>query len=120
MKNKVLLFTFCLVLSLFFSCNKNQNTAFEFDNSQPLALAPDVKWALITEPYAAFHKSLNWDSEVTGYGRRGQILQVLSRSEDSDKKDWYRFEEGWLPESCIIVYSNRLKAQSAAANLKDK
>ena len=32
---------------------------------------------------------------------------------------WYKFEQGWLPETCLSIYSNRYKAQTAAENLKD-
>ena len=53
---KVFVFTIVLLCSLcFFSCKKtSKKLSIEFDNTYPLALAPDVTWALITDPYAAF------------------------------------------------------------------
>jgi hypothetical protein len=121
MKKLIKLFT-CVFIVLFCvtSCNKNKITVLEFDNSEPLALAPDVRWALVIAPYAAYYEKTDWNSEVKGYSRRGQILQVLSRAEDKDDNEWYRFETGWLPSSTITVYSNRLKAQRAAEELKEK
>lgn len=117
-KNKIVLFVI-LILFCFVSCGKQrQAEEIVFDNSEPLALAPDIKWALINEPYAAFKDSLDWDSQINGYCRKGDILQVISRSEDKDKVSWYKFKEGWLPASCLSVYSNRMKAQTAAKDLK--
>ena len=120
MKNRfiffIVLFIFCLCFS---SCKKASKTELKFDNSEPLALAPDVRWALVTDPYAAYYASTDWNSEVKGYSRRGEILQVLSRQEDKQDNVWYRFETGWLPAASITVYSNRLKAQSAAEKLQE-
>lgn len=120
-KNTLRLIIYSLVILVCLtSCNKNKITVLEFDNSEPLALAPDVRWALVIAPYAAYYEKTDWESPVMGYSRRGQILQVLSRSEDKNDNEWYRFETGWLPASTITVYSNRLKAQRAAEELKEK
>lgn len=100
------------------SCSKKIADTIVFDNTHPLALAPDVSWAVVTEPYAAFRPDMNWEAEGEDYCRRGDILQVLGHSLDKKKNSWYRFEKGWLPSSCVSVYQNRLKAQTAANNLK--
>ena len=101
------------------SCNKNKEEVIEFNESHPLSLAPDVEWALITDPYAAYRSTIEWNAEVTNHCRRGDILQVYAKSIDNEKTVWYKFEEGWLPETCLAIYSNRYKAQTAAENLKD-
>lgn len=115
--------TFALVLLIstliLFSCNTKKEEAIVFDDSYPLALAPDVSWAVITEPYVAFKKDMSWDAEVTTYCRKGEILQVIGTSVDKQKQTWYRFENGWVPSSSLSVYSNRLKAQKIAASLAD-
>lgn len=119
LKNKIYIICITLLFSsIFISCEKKQVTEIVFDNSEPLALAPDIKWALIIEPYAAFKDSLAWDSQINGYCRKGDILQIISRSEDKENVSWYKFEQGWLPASCLSVYSNRMKAQTASKDLK--
>lgn len=116
-KTKLFLFLAIFLSLSFISCEKKTDVIY-FDESEPLALAPDIKWALVVEPYAAFKDSLDWDSKINGYCRKGDILQIISRSEDDDDTSWYKFEQGWLPASCLSVYSNRMKAQTAAKDLK--
>ena len=90
-----------------------------FNEEHPLSLAPDVEWALVTDPYAAYRSDIEWNAEITSHCRRGDILQVYAKSIDKQKTVWYKFEQGWLPETCLSIYSNRYKAQTAAENLKD-
>jgi len=112
----ILLISLAFIIS---SCNKNKEEVILFDDTYPLALAPDVEWALITDPYAAYKASTDWNAEVTGHCRRGQILQVYAKAMDEEKQVWYKFEEGWLPQKCLKVYTNRYKAQTAAGELKE-
>ncbi len=118
MKKNVLsvLIIFLLLLT---SCKAKKAERIVFDNSEPLALSPDISWALITDPYAAFKKEMSWDSEDNGHCRRGEILRVLGKSVDKQKYEWYKFEQGWLPSNCLSVYSNKLKAKNAAKSLKE-
>ena len=93
------------------------------DNSDPLALAPDIQWAVITDPYAAFRTSPDWNAAVTGHCRRAAIYQILGSSvstsaENGTEITWYNFTDGWLPESVLSVQSNKLQAQTLAATLK--
>ncbi len=118
--NKKILVFLLILMSLFVSCKKtSKKDQIVFDNSYPLALAPDVIWALVTDPYAAYRELMDWHSENNGHVRRGEILQVLGKAEDEDDVTWYKFEEGWLPASCLLIFSNRMKAQTAASQLKD-
>jgi hypothetical protein len=110
---------FILLSSLFTACSKKQEEIITFDDSHPLSLAPDVEWALITDPYVAFRSEIDWNGKITGHIRRGEILQVLAKSMDKEKNVWYKFEQGWLPQSCLSIYTNRYKAKSAAEKLKD-
>lgn len=121
MKIKYILVFFLINLFLILStsCKGSKKEVIVFDNSEPLALAPDIQWALVTDPYAAFREDLDWESEIKSYCKKGEILQILSRSFDDKKNYWYKFEQGWLPESSINVYSNRMKAQTAKKTLKD-
>lgn len=96
---------------------KNTEEVIVFDNSYPLALSPNVEWAVVNDPYAAYRKESTWESAVSGHCRKGDILMVNGKSVDMNKDVWYFFENGWLPENCLTVYSNRLKAKSASEKL---
>ena len=102
----LLLFSFLII-----GCAKKDETEIILDNSEPLALAPDVQWAVVSEPYAAFKESKDWSASVIGHCRKGDVLQVKGKSLDSKNEVWYYFEQGWLPSSSVLVYNNRLKAQ---------
>ena len=117
---RVLLFVF-IILSVLLaaSCKQKKEDVIEITEEHPLSLAPDVEWALITDPYAAYRSDIDWNAEITSHCRRGDILQVNAKSIDKQKTVWYKFEQGWLPETCLSIYSNRYKAQTAASNLKD-
>lgn len=112
------LFVIALVCSvLLCGCKKNENEVIVFDNTHPLAIAPNIEWAVVNDPYAAYRKESNWDSAVSGHCRKGDILQIYGKSIDAQKDSWFLFESGWLPANCLSVYSNRLKAKSASEAL---
>lgn len=112
----ILIFIFILIPS-FSSCKKKSAESIIFDNSHPLALAPDVEWAVVTEPYAVFRESDEWGGSTAGHCRKGEILQVKGKSVDAQKENWYYFEGGWLPQNCVSVFSNRYKAQTVSNRL---
>lgn len=118
MKLKFIIF-FC-VLIMFSSCNKNNEELIVFDDTYPLLLAPDVEWAVVNDPYAAYRKDSDWNAELSGHCRKGDILQVKGKSRDNNKNIWFLFENGWLPSSCLSIYSNRLKAKDSSQKLIDK
>lgn len=114
---KIIFFSTILVIT---SCSKNNEEKILLDNSYPLALAPDVSWAVVTDPYVAYKADKSWESDVVGYCRRGEILQVQGKSQDSTGEVWYYFENGWLSSDCIRVYNNRYKAKSVADSMEEK
>ncbi len=82
----------------------------------------DGEWAVVTEPYVAFRERPEPSSNVAAHGRLGDIVQIQGKSLVPDEKQnastlWYLFEEGYVSSSSVVVYSNRLQAQTAAANL---
>ena len=118
MKNKIILSLLLLIIAaLFVSCSKKSEEKIIFDNSEPLALAPDVEWAVVTEPYAVFKETDEWSAPTAGHCRKGEILQVKGKSIDAAKENWYYFEGGWLPQSCVSIFSNRYKAESVSKGL---
>ena len=119
MKNNILsLVFFALLLSVFCTaCSKKTEEKIVFDNSQPLALAPDIEWAVVTEPYAVFKENDEWGAATAGHCRKGEILQVKGKAMDAAKDTWYYFEGGWLPQSCVSIFSNRYKADTFSKSL---
>lgn len=109
---KLKFFIFLIIFSLsIFSCSKNNEIVF--DNSEPLALSPETKWAVVINPYVGFQKESSWDSVVINHARKGEILQVLGKSVNSENEIWYNFSQGWLNSSVIQIYSNRYKAEKS-------
>jgi hypothetical protein len=100
-------------------CSGRSGKEIQFDKSEPLALAPDVSWAVVLDPYAGFRRETAWSAEVVSYCRKGDILQVLGETTVKESGNWYEFKNGWLQESAVTIYNNRLKAETAAARLKD-
>lgn len=115
------LWVFALILLAFSSCSKKSGNEIELDNSDPLALAIDIKWAVITVPYATFRKETSWNAQATAYCKKGEVFQILAISEFSlngKTEIWYHFEDGWLPNSAVSIYQNKLSAENAAKRLK--
>jgi len=119
MKNKIILaFSAALfIAAVFTGCAKKSVEVIVFDNTHPLALAPDVEWAVVTEPYAVFRETDDWSASTEGHSRKGEILQVRGKAVDSNKENWYYFEGGWLPQSSVSIFSNRYKAETVSKNL---
>ena len=118
---KNLLAAFALVF-LFFSCGKNRDVEIPLDNSDPLALAPDIKWALVDDPYAAFRDNAFWDAEAVAYCKKGDLFPILASASvmgERGPETWYLMERGWLPESVVSVYPNKFRAAKAAALLEE-
>ena len=122
MKNKIVWSMFALMALLFLAaaftgCSKKSAEVIVFDDRHPLALAPDVEWAVVTEPYAVFKETDEWGAATAGHCRKGEILQVKGKAVDSNKENWYYFEGGWLPQSCVSIFSNRYKAETVSKGL---
>jgi hypothetical protein len=116
-KSIILILIILCLTSFFASCKKKTAEVIVFDDSHPLALAPDVEWAVVTEPYAVFKESDEWGAATAGHCRKGEILQVKGKSVDANKESWYYFEGGWLPQSCVSIFSNRYKAETISKGL---
>lgn len=110
-------FIICSLAFIFIACDKNDENPIILDDSEPLALAPNVEWAVVTDPYAAYKTEIGWTSSVSGHCRKGDILLIKGKSLDKNNEKWFYFENGWLPGNCISVYNNRLKAKSVAEQL---
>ncbi len=105
---KLLLLLCLLSLS---SCAGKEPAQIDVSHTEYFASSP--KWAVITEPYATYLSTPTQESQITEYGRVGDILPVEG-IKISYNETWYKFEQGWLPQSSVTIYSNKLQATSAA------
>ena len=112
----VLLFVFVLLGA----CSKEKPIVLNADDIQ--ALTPGVEWAVVTEPYAAFREEPAFESTVMAHARKADVLEVKGKTLSKDSLTsrtftWYKFDQGWLELSAVVIYDNRLKAQKAALSL---
>lgn len=119
MNKRLILFSIFLCLLTLTSCKGKKEEVILFDDSYPLALAPDISWAVVKDPYAAYKSEPLWSAAVSGHCRKGEILQVIGKTVDNDNTSWYYFEEGWLPANSLLIYNNRYKAQTSSSQLTD-
>lgn len=107
-----------------FSCKKSKNE-ITIDSTDSLSLSPSVKWAVVVEPYAAFRKEASWNSQVHDHCRLGDVLMIEGNAimpssiDDNAKEIWYRFDKGWLSETSVSVYQNKLKAERASKTMTE-
>lgn len=119
-KSVLVAFAFFSLLS---SCQRKNALDIVLDTSDPLALAPDIRWAVVVEPYAAFREEISWDAEASDYCKQGELFPILASalaSEENGGETWYRFKEGWLPASVLAIYPNKYRALKAADSLGGK
>ena len=115
-RKAALVFIFILILSTVFSSCFLKKTEEEIILPQD-SLFHTKEWALVTDPYTPFYKNPSEDSEIEGYVRRGDTLEIQGRRIINAKDLWYRFEKGWMPEKVVQIYSNQRKAERAASLL---
>lgn len=114
MKNRLFLMGILILALSIFGCRRR---GISLDDREPLSLAPDVKWALVTEPYTAFKSEPNWESKTLSHCRKGDIIQILGKVEN-DEGVWYKFSSGFLPQEVLSIYQNRYKALKQLETLK--
>lgn len=101
------------------SCTK---AGREADLSMSANLANTSEWCVISVPYAAFKEEPASQSEVINHGRRSDIFEVTGKKYVTVNKQtvlWYQFDKGWLPETSVMIYENKLKAQTAAGSMNE-
>lgn len=119
-KQFIFLLSIFLISSVLASCNKDKNLNISLDNSEPLALAVDVEWAVVTDSYVTFRSDKDWNSSDKGHAKKGAVLKVIGYSYSKENEKWVKFEEGYLPIKSVIVYSNKYQAVSEARKLEEK
>lgn len=115
-KSLFILFSLCFFI---WGCTKKSDV-LEFETTDPKALQPGVEWLLVESPYASCHENAGYDEDVTNHLRRGEIRMVKGNQTvktDGIIEKWYLIDEGWMPDSSVHIYSNRLKAENAKKSL---
>ncbi len=111
---RILSIAFILIL---FSCSKDEYK--EIDVSNTLNLAMSSQYAVIVEPYASYHQESNQNSNILSYGRIGEVVEVTGSTINNNEELWYHFEDGWLSQETIQIYTNKLQASYAAKNFSN-
>ncbi|MBQ7367834.1 MAG: hypothetical protein IJW57_11515 [Spirochaetaceae bacterium] len=91
------------------------------DLTEAPILQVDSQWALVLDPYAIYREEPGLAATATGYGRRGDLQELKGlriMTENKVTTIWYQFDSGWLPETSVQIYSNQLKAATAARELE--
>lgn len=108
------------------SCTAARDKEISVELENPIELTPGIQWAVINTPYAGFRKEPSFSSEVIFHARKGEIFQISGKAlvqyEDEDfdvpvVKAWYKLDEGWLEESSVMIYDNKLMARTAAEKI---
>ena len=103
-------------------CLRRDGAVYTFDDGTPLAVSPEVEWAVVSVPYAACYEETDYASAVTTHCRRGEVLVVQGRRTvklETKTELWYAFDAGWIPAGSLAVYPNKLRADNAARLLRE-
>lgn len=86
----------------------------EIDISAATKISSLEQWAVITIAYASFKEDAGNQFDIIAHGKQGDVHQILGNkiiNSDDKKELWYEFQEGWLPQNAIRVFSNKLQAE---------
>lgn len=113
---KIIGLLFVLII-IFSSCSRNK-MGVPADLSTIENVVANGEWVVIVTPYAAFKNEPNKNASSSSHGRRGDVLFVLGKSlqkEENHTVVWYKLEQGWISESDLLIYSNKLQAEYASS-----
>ncbi|MBR4374626.1 MAG: hypothetical protein IKP49_09725 [Treponema sp.] len=120
MKNlKTFLILFFAASSTFiFSCRGNEK--IEFNKADLEALDIEFQWAVVNVPYVACRENPSYDSKVVKNLRKNMLEKIVGEKtvkivdgESEKYEKWLAFEYGWVPESAVNVYLNKMRAENA-------
>ncbi|MCQ2572305.1 MAG: hypothetical protein MJ182_00235 [Treponema sp.] len=112
---------FLLLLTVIFAgCKRDKSLSIELDNNEPLALAVDIEWAVISEPYVIFRSIQEWNGKDSGHGKKGEVLQVKGYSYSSTNEKWVKFEKGYLPLKSVQIFTNKYQADKVGKGYSEE
>jgi len=110
MRKTLFLILIVLCTVQFSSCKRDKSLNIELDNTEPLALAVDIEWAVISDPYVTFREVQEWTGKDSGHGKKGDVLQVKGYSYSSTNEKWVKFDNGYLPLKSVKIFTNKFQA----------
>ncbi|MCM1320947.1 MAG: hypothetical protein NC041_02080 [Bacteroides sp.] len=84
------------------------------DVSDSESFGSDFDWAVISVQYAVYCTEPGVETDISSHGRKNDVLRILGRRivhTEETKVLWYKFQQGWLPESAVRVYQNKMQAE---------
>lgn len=118
---KIIKLIILLSFILFLVSCKKENEELNIDFSVFENISTVDEWAVITDPYVAYHEQAGNDTEVSAHGRKGDINIVKGKKYVQEKRNskstpvenvlWYYFEQGWLSSTSLQIYSNKFQAE---------
>lgn len=126
---KIPVLIFAALLSLMAAgCKKEKS--IEINSSDFMTITPDLQWAVISVPYAAFLETCSYDASVKSHGRGGDVLLVTgkefvrkpadensssrNKSNNAELETWYKFTQGCISSSYVKIYDTKQKAETAS------
>jgi len=121
----------CLLLPLLLtSCRIKSFRPIEFRSASEDAMAyiPGTEWAVVTEPIACLRADIGFEEKVNVRVRIGDMMQVRGRKivriETAEGREssmvWYLFDRGWMEETSLKVFDNKMRAESMSKKLLEK
>lgn len=110
----------CALICSFSSCSAEKNEKI-IDISEAENIGFAEHWALINEPYAAYRIKPSDTAGTASHSRQGDVVKLIGSYidvRDGQRSLWYQFEAGWLPESAVSLFSNKLQAEFAAKTVQ--
>lgn len=104
-------------LSIVFGCSRRENLIVDVSDS--VSFSPDFDWAVISVQYAVYCTNPGVETDISAHGRKNDVLQILGRRivhSEEKKVLWYKFQQGWLPESAVRVYQNKMQAERVSTS----
>jgi len=123
---KIVLFSLLILSSFaFFSCKDKDEIVFNKFDVEAIDL--EYKWAVVKDPYVACRENPSYESKVSKNLRKGMMekiigektVKIIDKSENEETvkyEKWIAFEEGWVPESTVDIYLNKLRARNSINN----
>ncbi len=93
-----------------------------------MAYIPGTEWAVVTEPIACLRADIGFEEKVNVRVRIGDMMQVRGRKivriETAEGREssmvWYLFDRGWMEETSLKVFDNKMRAESMSKKLLEK
>ncbi|CEM62653.1 hypothetical protein DWQ65_04830 [Treponema phagedenis] len=112
---------FCLCLCLLSVSCKKESEFKDIRLPADTAMNDANNFAVIVETYVSFRDKPGDFGITIAHARRKDVFPVKGLdiiTKDNNQILWVDLGEGWVPRSCVQLYSSEAKAITASKNLK--